>query len=140
MPFVKFELPAKPAKEQPQIRIGTLGFSIQRSALEKFHLADASHVDLWFDDDAKQVAITKTDAHNKSAFKAKPRGKSGDTIFIAATKFYSAFGIAVTEKNATSSLETVDGKAAFTLPGGKTNAATKEYTGAKRGRKPKGAE
>lgn len=144
MPFVRYEAPSKPPREPkptPDVKIGSLGLSIKKSAMQQFGLSEASHVTLWFDADTNSVAISKAESTDKSSFKATPRGKTGDNIFIAAGKYYSRFGIEIKEKNATADLKEVEGMAAFQLPGGKPqSSSTAPYTGAKRGRKSKTAE
>lgn len=138
MPFQKYEAPTKPQKAVPDVKIGALGISVNRSAIEKFGLADASFVNLWFDPSTNKIAITASNADDDSAFKATPRGKNKANVFIPAGKFYSAFNITLDEKNASSTLEETEGMASFALPNGK--AAPKPYTGAKRGRKPKSVQ
>lgn len=140
MPFVKFEVETPQPKQTPDVKIGKLGLSIRRTALEKFGLSDAHYVNLWFDPVKIIGAISASEKADKSSFQAKQRGKTGDNVFIAAGKYYAKFGINVEGKGATSQLKEIDGLASFMLPGAPNDSPKAPPTGAKRGRKAKNAQ
>lgn len=139
MAFIKYEPDVKPPKPSADVKIGKLGISLKKTALEPYGLSSASYVSLFFDPDTGSVGISPASHDEKGAFKATPRGKGGENVFVAAGKFYAKFGIDLHQKGLTSTLRHEDGMAAFTIPGIKAggSAPTVPYAGAKRGRKPK---
>jgi len=136
MAFVKFEVEKAPSAD---VRLGKLGITFTKSALERHHLGDAEYVNLYFDPDTNEIGISASAAGDRSAFKTAPRGKTGRDIFIASKKFYERFGIVVEGRNATDGkLVDRDGIAAFTVRPSRAAAPPKPpYTGKPRGRRKK---
>lgn len=132
MPFIKYEA-ITATKVTPEIRVGKLGISIAKSAWERLGLGDAKAVNLWYDSEAGVVAITFTAPDDKSGFKVTLRGKSKDSIFLGAGKFYGRFGIPVVG-TITSTFEEIEGMPAFLLSDKPKNDEAPKL---RRGRKPK---
>jgi len=135
MAFVKYEVEKAPSAD---VRIGKLGITFTKSALDRHNLGEAEHVNLYFDPEANEIGIAASAAGDKSAFRLSPRGKKGDK-FVAAGKFYERFGIVVEGRNATDGkLVDRDGIAAFTVRPSRAAAPPKPpYTGKPRGRRKK---
>jgi len=134
MAFVKYEVEKAPSAD---VRLGKLGITFTKSALERHHLGDAEYINLYFDPDTNEIGISASAAGDRSAFKTAPRGKTGRDIFIASKKFYERFGIVVEGRNATDGkLTDRDGIAAFKLNAPKT-ASAPAGPGRPRGRRKK---
>jgi hypothetical protein len=135
MAFQKYEVEASPSTD---VKVGKLGITVTKAALNRLQLGDVDYVNLYWDADGRKIGISASSGEDKSAFKIGPRGRSGRDKFIGARKFYDRFGLTINGSTPTSGgLADHDGIAAFTLNLPKTDLPKPPYTGKPRGRRRK---
>lgn len=133
MAFVKYTTDMKSAKAEPDVRMSASSIVVTESGLAKYpQLADAAYLELFFNDETREIGVSAAVQKGKDAFKFSQRGR-GKSKVVSAGRFLQKFGLSGEAMlNTDGVLSAQDDMLTFKLGTGKTRT--------RRGRRPKNAD